>query len=76
MTPMERIQQQLGQLSLEKQSEVLDFVSFLQQQQAVAQQRHNKTSLRHHLAFGSWRERKIDALDYQRTLRSEWDERA
>ncbi|MDX9975385.1 MAG: DUF2281 domain-containing protein [FCB group bacterium] len=76
MTPMERIQQQLRQLPLEKQSEVLDFVSFLHQQQTVAQQRHNKTSLRQHPAFGSWHERKIDALDYQRTLRSEWDERA
>jgi hypothetical protein len=75
MSPMEKIQQQLRELPLEKQSEVLDFVSFLQQQLAVAQQRLKQCSLRQHPAFGSWRGRKVDALDYQRTLRSEWDER-
>ena len=26
-----------------------------------------------HAAFGIWRERKIDGLEYQRNLRSEWD---
>jgi len=33
---------------------------------------HGRT-LRDHPAFGSWRERKIDALRYQRDLRAEWD---
>ncbi|MBI5091530.1 MAG: DUF2281 domain-containing protein [Candidatus Hydrogenedentes bacterium] len=76
MSQMDKIQQQLRQLPLEKQSEVLDFVTFLQQQVTTAQQRLKHRSLRQHPAFGSWRERKVDALDYQRTLRSEWDLRA
>ena len=75
MSQMEQIQQQLRQLPLEKQSEVLDFVSFLQQQLTATQHRLKQRSLRQHPADGSWRGRKVDALDYQRTLRSEWDER-
>ncbi len=31
-----------------------------------------KRSLSQHPAFGSWKKRKIDALEYQRRLRSEW----
>ena len=76
MTQIEQIQQQLHQLPLEKQSEVLDFVSFLQQQLTAAQQRLKHRSLRQHPAFGSWRGRKVDALDFQGSLRSEWDGRA
>jgi len=74
MNPIERIQQQLLQLPPEKQNEVLDFVSFLQQQVAAARQRLYKRSLRQHPAFGSWRRRQVDALDYQHMLRSEWDQ--
>jgi len=76
MTLLEQIQNQLRQLPLEKQGEVLDFVSFLQQQLTVAPQRAKQRFLRKHPAFGSWRGRKIDALKYQHDLRSEWDERA
>jgi len=76
MGPIERIQEQLRRLSPEKQNEVLDFISFLQQQPSTASQRTEPRSLRQHPAFGSWRERNIDALHYQRTLRSEWDKRA
>lgn len=73
MTQIEQIQEQLRQLPLEKQSEVLDFVSFLQQQLTAAQQRVKHRSLRQHPAFGSWRGRNVDALDYRDGLRSEWD---
>lgn len=72
MSHLEQIQQQVRELSLEKQSEVLDFVSFLQQQQRAAQQRLKQHSLRQHPAFGSWRGRTVDGIDYQRRLRSEW----
>ena len=76
MTLMEQIQNQLRQLPPEKQSEVLDFVSFLQQRLTAAPQSAKQRSLRQHPAFGSWRGRKVDALNYQHNLRSEWDERA
>jgi len=76
MTRIEQIQDQLRQLPPEKQNEVLDFVSFLQQQLTASQQRRKRRSLRDHPAFGSWRGRKVDALDYQRAGRAEWDGRA
>lgn len=76
MSQIEQIQERLRQLPLEKQSEVLDFISFLQHQQMSAQKRVEKRPLCQHPAFGSWREREVDALDYQRTLRAEWDDRA
>ncbi len=76
MSPVEQIQQQLLHLPPDKQSEVLDFISFLQQQQAVAQQRLKNRSLRKHPAFGAWRGRQIAALDYQHKLRAEWEDRA
>jgi hypothetical protein len=72
---MEQIQNQLRQLPPDKQSEVLDFVSFLQQQLTAAPQRVKQRSLRKHPAFGSWHGRGIDALKYQQNLRSEWSER-
>jgi hypothetical protein len=75
MTLLEQIQQQLRNLPPEKQREVLDFVTFLQQRAAVVGPSKKSRSMREHPAFGSWRERKIDALAYQQTLRAEWDER-
>jgi hypothetical protein len=75
MTLSEQIQQQLRNLPPEKQREVLDFVTFLQQRAAVVGPSKKSRSMREHPAFGSWRERKIDALAYQQTLRAEWDER-
>jgi hypothetical protein len=74
MTLLEQIQQQLRNLPPEKQMEVLDFVTFLQQRAAAAGQPGKSRSLREHPAFGSWGERNIDALAYQQTLRAEWDE--
>ena len=76
MTPIDRIQQQLSQLPPEKQSEVLDFVSSLRQQLTRSASRYKQRPLRDHPAFGSWRGRGIDALAYERSIRSEWDGRA
>ena len=73
MTLIEQIQDQLRQLPFEKQSEVLDFVSFLQQRRTEMPQSKNPRALSKHPAFGSWRGRKIDALKYEQALRVEWD---
>jgi hypothetical protein len=72
MTLVEVIQQQLNSLPPEKQSEVLDFIAFLQQRisQPRPTQRH---SLKQHAAFGAWKNRNIDAIEYQQNLRAEWD---
>ena len=75
MTLLEQIQQQVRQLPPEKQTEVLNFTAFLRQQ-LVHMRRPRSRSLRQHPAFGSWRERQIDALHYQQTLRAEWDPRS
>ncbi|MBM3131324.1 MAG: DUF2281 domain-containing protein [Chloroflexi bacterium] len=72
MTLIEQLEQQFEQLPSEKQSEVLDFVAFLRQRLAVASSAQPR-SLRQHPAFGSWRGRRIDALQYQQNLRAEWD---
>ncbi len=74
MSLLDEIEQQLKNLPPEKQSEVLDFVAFLQQRSAANQPLPGR-SLGEHPAFGSWRDRKIDALRYQRDLRAEWDAR-
>ena len=63
MTQVEQIQEQPRQLPHEKQREVLDFVSFLQQQLTAAQQRLEQRPLRQRPAFGSWRGRKVNALN-------------
>jgi len=76
MTLLEQIQQQLRDLPPEQQSEVLDFVNFLQQKVAPTIRPARRRSLRKHPAFGSWRGRKIDALEYEQNLRSEWDAHA
>ncbi len=72
MTLLEQIQSQLHPLPPDKQSEVLDFVTFLQQRLAASPPAQRR-SLRQHPAFGLWRPRKIDALRYEQTLRAEWD---
>ena len=75
MTLLEQIQRQIKRLPPEKQGEVLDFVTFLEQQLA-SNQPAKRRPLRKHPAFGSWRDRKINALKYQQTLRAEWDSRS
>jgi hypothetical protein len=74
MTLLEQIQKQLKQLPPEKQSEVLDFVNFLQQRASTTPTRTRQRSLQHHPAFGAWQARHIDALQYEQTLRAEWDQ--
>ena len=69
MTLLEQIEKQLSALSPEKQNEVLDFIAFLQQRARISQKRH---SLKKHAAFGSWKNRKVDAVKYQQDLRAEW----
>ena len=71
MTLLEQIEEQLSALPPEKQSEVLDFIAFLQQR-ANALQPVKGRSLKKHNAFGSWKDRKIDAVKYQQNLRAEW----
>jgi hypothetical protein len=72
MILLEQIEKQLGQLPLERQNEVLDFILFLQQRVKVSQPTALR-SLKKHPAFGSWQNRNIDALEYQHKLRTEWD---
>ncbi|MDQ3004321.1 MAG: DUF2281 domain-containing protein [Chloroflexota bacterium] len=71
MTLLEQIEKQLNALPPEKQSEVLDFISFLQQRLSASKPA-GKRSLKKHAAFGSWKNRKIDAVKYQQSLRTEW----
>jgi hypothetical protein len=71
MTLLEQIEKQLTALPPEKQSEVMDFIVFLGQRVAAAPP-VRKRSLREHPAFGSWKNRKIDAVKYQQNLRAEW----
>ncbi|NUM52875.1 MAG: DUF2281 domain-containing protein [Candidatus Hydrogenedentes bacterium] len=73
MKSVEQIQQQLSELPLEKQNEVLDFISFLRHQATTEQLVPGKRTLHQHPAFGSWRGRNIDSLKYQEVLRSEWE---
>lgn len=75
MTLIEQLEQQLEHLPPEKQNEVLEFAEFLRQRLAAAQPGERR-SLRQHPAFGSWRGQNIDALEYQRGMRTEWDTRA
>ncbi|MBM3151724.1 MAG: DUF2281 domain-containing protein [Chloroflexi bacterium] len=72
MTLAELIQKRLTTLPPEKQSEVLDFILFLQQR-SESPTEGKRRSLKQHKAFGSWQGRKIDAVAYQQQLRSEWD---
>ena len=72
MSLMQQIQDKVRQLPPEKQREALDFIIALQQG-AASSPPAKPRSLRQHPAFGSWRERHIDALQYEQALRSEWE---
>lgn len=74
MTLLEQLEQQFRQLPPEKQSEVPDFVAFVRQR-LTFNPSAQPGSLRQHPAFGPWRGRNIDALEYQHNLRAEWDSR-
>jgi len=70
---LERIQRQLRSLPPEKQREVLNFILALRRGMSTKWPVGSRR-LRDHPAFGSWRDRNIDALSYQQNLRTEWDE--
>lgn len=72
MTLLEEIEKQVSALPPEKQDEVLDFILFLHQRKADSQPTKPR-SLKSHPAFGSWQNRKIDALEFEHNLRAEWD---
>ncbi|MBI3165936.1 MAG: DUF2281 domain-containing protein [Chloroflexi bacterium] len=72
MTLLEQIEKQLSALPPEKQEEVLDFISFLGQKAGLVPP-VKRSSLKKHAAFGSWKHRKINAIEYQQNLRAEWD---
>ncbi len=73
MALLEEIEKQLNDLPLEKQNEVLDFIAFLRQRVPASQQAKQR-SLKKHPVFGSWQNRNIDAIAYQKNLRAEWGE--
>ena len=73
MTLEEQIRKQLQVLPPEKQSEVLDFVVFLQHRQVQGARSAAPRRLRAHQAFGSWKLRGLEGLTYQQKLRAEWD---
>ena len=73
MTLLEQIEKQVSALPADKQSEVLNFILFLQQQ-TKSSKAAVAGSLQSHAAFGSWRTRNINALEYEENLRSEWEQ--
>jgi len=77
MTVIETINRHLVTLPPERQAEALDFILFLKQRQSRTASRTKAQpvrSLRSHPAFGSWRDRGVDALAYEQALRAEWDD--
>ncbi len=73
MTLLEQITHQLEQLPPEQQREVLDFVTFLHLRAPSKRKGERAPNLSDHPAFGSWKDRNIDALAYEQALRAEWD---
>ncbi len=71
MTLLEQIKKELSALSPEKQSEALDFIVFLARRVGPFEPTPRRR-LKNHAAFGSWQNRRIDAVQYQRNLRAEW----
>jgi len=71
MTLLDEIKQRLSDLPPEKQSEALDFIVFLAGRAGVSEPAKRRL-LKKHAAFGSWKHRKIDAVQYQQNLRADW----
>jgi hypothetical protein len=71
MSTLSEIEKVLEKLPQEKQNQVLDYILFLQQRMAASPSKKAESLAKHHV-FGSWKKRKINALDYQRDLRAEW----
>ena len=72
MTLLEEITKQLSALPPEQQTQVLDFIASLQARTDVPE-RVKSDSLKGHSAFGSWKNRQIDAIQYQQEMRDEWN---
>lgn len=77
---VERVFQAAQQLSPTEQLELIQAISqALRRTVAKSEMETNLTaqesgrSLRQHPAFGVWRDRQIDALEYEQALRAEWD---
>lgn len=66
-----QIQLEASQLLPEQQQQVLKFLQSLRQNQTT--QIPPQKSLQEHPAFGSWKNRNIDSVEYQRNLRAEWE---
>lgn len=79
MAVVDEIGAHLPSLPEDKQREVLDFILFLEQRVSFVAVPANgdarKISLQSHPAFGMWKSRNIDAVEYVRELRAEWDDR-
>ncbi|MCW5875635.1 MAG: hypothetical protein KIS85_02015 [Anaerolineales bacterium] len=73
MTLFDEIQEQVRKLPRDKQKQVLAFAKTLGQ---IQPKMPAKGSLKQHPVFGSWAGRNIDALEYQKALRTEWDHRS
>jgi hypothetical protein len=71
MNLSEEILKIASQLPPAKQLEAIDFMLFLKQRTESAKPVKQR-SLKNHAAFGSWKSRHIDAVDYQQKLRAEW----
>ena len=71
-TLLDEIAKQLSALPPEKQSQVLDFIASLHERVDVPP-RVKPGSLKGHAAFGSWQDRKVDAIKHQQDSRVEWD---
>ena len=75
MTLVEQIKRTVNQLPAEKQQEVLDFITFLQSRiEPLARVQPSRQVLKKHSAFGLWKGRAVDGVEYQQRLRSDWDE--
>jgi hypothetical protein len=71
MSTIKQIQENVALLPPEKQIEVLDFIFSLQQQINLSKK---TLSLQDSTVFGIWKDRQIDPIAYQQTLRAEWHE--
>lgn len=72
MTIEENILLQLKKLSPEQRVQVLELIARLLKNEGEAGSPSRSASLKAYPAFGSWKERNIDALEYQQQLRDEW----
>jgi len=42
----------------------------------LPKRRPRRLDFRNHPAFGSWKEREVDSVEYQQKLRAEWNDRS